>query len=227
MANRQYADGGYTYKAKDLGGVAANLGEAVLRPFFAVDLMLDDPLYYWTGLGDLVLGGVTYTGAGNFLNVSALSETGDIKAANASVSMSGIPSAFLSLALQTQYHGRVARIKFGITFPDVDFLLAETGDSLTQENGGGLSTTIGDGTGLSTLFVGYMDQMTIDEGPETSTITMDLESKLVDLERPRILRYTTESQAMRFPNAAFPDLAFEFVNDLQTRPLMWGKGVSG
>ena len=224
MADRQYADGGYTYEAKNLGSITANLGEAVLRPFFAVDLMLDDPLYYWTGLGDLVLGGVTYTGAGNLLTISSLSETGDIKAANASVSMSGIPSSFLSLALQTQYHGRVARIKFGFGLQTLDFLLTENSDFLTQENGGRLSTTPEDGAPLSTLFVGYMDQLTIDEGQETSTITMDLESKLVDLERPRILRYTTESQAMRFPNAAFPDLAFEFVNDLQTRPLLWGKG---
>ena len=226
MADREYAVGGYTYEAKNLGAITANLDRSVLRPFLAVDLLFADPLYYWTGLGNLVLGGVTYVGVGNFLNVSAISETGDIRAANASVSLSGIPSAFLSLALQTKYHGRIARIKFGITLTDEDFMLAETSDFLVQETGGLLSVTPGDGAALTTLFVGYMDQMTIDEGPETSTITMDLESKLVDLERPRVLRYTTESQALRFPNVAYPDLAFEFVNDLQTRPLMWGKGAN-
>lgn len=196
MVTRRYEASQQTYDAKDLGAVADNLGQPVVRPFFAIDLLLDDPLYFWTGLGELTLGGVTYTGAGNLLNVSTISETGDIRAANATITLSGIPSSMLSLALQTKYHGRLAKIKFGLT-------------SLV----------------LSTLFVGYMDQMSIDEGPDTSTIALSLESKLVDLERPRIIRYTSEAQAIRFPNLPYADKAFEFVNDLQTRPLLWGKGV--
>ena len=196
MVTRRYEASQQTYDAKDLGAVADNLGQPVVRPFFALDLLLDDPLYFWTGLGELTLGGVTYTGAGNLLNVSTISETGDIRAANATITLSGIPSSMLSLALQTKYHGRLAKIKFGLT-------------SLV----------------LSTLFVGYMDQMSIDEGPDTSAIALSLESKLVDLERPRIIRYTSEAQAIRFPNLPYADKAFEFVNDLQTRPLLWGKGV--
>lgn len=225
MVTRRYEASQQTYDAKDLGAVADNLGQPVVRPFFALDLLLDDPLYFWTGLGELTLGGVTYTGAGNLLNVSTISETGDIRAANATVTLSGIPSSMLSLALQTKYHGRLAKIKFGLTSLDQDFLLTEGGDLLLQENGGEISVSFGDATVLSTLFVGYMDQMSIDEGPDTSAIALSLESKLVDLERPRIIRYTSEAQAIRFPNLPYADKAFEFVNDLQTRPLLWGKGV--
>lgn len=224
MVTRQYQDGGYTYAGKDLGAIATNLGNATLRPFFAVDLMLDTPIYFWTGLGDLTIGGVTYTGAGNLLDVNTASETGDIRAANATLALSGIPGSLISVALQTKYHGRIARIKFGLTGLDEDFLLQENGDFLLQENGAAISISVGDGEVLTTLFVGYMDQMTIDEGPEASTISLTLESKLVDLERPRPIRYTTEGQRVRFPDSV-PDLAFEYINDLQDKPLMWGRGV--
>jgi len=196
MVTRRYEDSGETYTAKDLGAVAVNLGNASIRPFFAVDLLFDTPQYYWTGLGDLTVAGVTYGGAGNLLNISALPETSEIKAANATISLSGINGALLSTALQTQYHGRLARVKFGLSDPVV----------------------------LVEIFVGYMDQMTIEEGPDSCTISLSLESRLVDLERPRPVRFTTESQRLRFPNKT-PDKAFEFINDLQTKPLMWGRGV--
>jgi len=196
MVTRRYEDSGETYTAKDLGAVAVNLGNASIRPFFAVDLLFDTPQYYWTGLGDLTVAGVTYGGAGNLLDISALPETSEIKAANATISLSGINGALLSTALQTQYHGRLARVKFGLSDPVV----------------------------LVEIFVGYMDQMTIEEGPDSCTISLSLESRLVDLERPRPVRFTTESQRLRFPNKT-PDKAFEFINDLQTKPLMWGRGV--
>ena len=225
MVTRQYQDGGYTYTGKDLGAIATNLSNPTVRPFFAIDLMVDNtPIYLWTGLGDLTIGDVTYTGAGNLLDVTTASETDDIRATNATVSLSGIPGSLISLALQTKYHGRIARIKFGLTGLDEDFLLQENGDYLLQENGAAISISVGDGEMLSTLFVGYMDQMIIEEGPETATISVTLESKLVDLERPRPIRYTTEGQRIRFPNSV-PDLAFEYVNDLQDKPLMWGRGV--
>jgi hypothetical protein len=69
------------------------------------------------------------------------------------------------------------------------------------------------------LFVGYMDQMNIDEGPDTCTIALAVESKLIDLERPRVQRYTSASQKARYAG----DLAFDFIPDLQDRPLSWGR----
>ena len=68
------------------------------------------------------------------------------------------------------------------------------------------------------VFSGYMDQMTIDEGVETCTIGLTLESRLIDLERPRNRRYTSENQKTRFPN----DEAFDFVESLQGQRLAWG-----
>ena len=61
--------------------------------------------------------------------------------------------------------------------------------------------------------------MVIEEGADTSTITVSVESKLIDLERARTLRYTDESQKARFPN----DKGFQYVNDLQDKKFNWGR----
>tara|TARA_R110000744_G_scaffold245804_1_gene362414 strand:- start:4433 stop:5128 length:696 start_codon:yes stop_codon:yes gene_type:complete len=221
MVQRRYEGTSYTYTGKDMGQISPRLDLPVVQPFLAVELMFSTPLRYWSGLSDLVAGGNTYLGLGTLLEVSQVNETGDIRAASATVKFSGLNGAFLSAALSLKYHGRIAKIQFGMTTPNDSFLLAESGDYLVQESRSLLSISQGSPSVLSTLFVGYMDQMTIDEGPETSTVLMSLESKLVDLERPRVKRYTTESQSILYPN----DKAFDFVNDLQTRPMMWGKNV--
>ena len=64
-----------------------------------------------------------------------------------------------------------------------------------------------------------MDQMTIAEGPETSTIALSVESRLIDLERIRTRRYTSEDQKRRFPG----DLGLDFVNSIQDKELFWGR----
>jgi hypothetical protein len=61
--------------------------------------------------------------------------------------------------------------------------------------------------------------MKIDEGAESSAISVYVESRLIDLQRPRERRYTSESQKSRFPN----DRGFEFVEDLQAKKFQWGR----
>ena len=87
------------------------------------------------------------------------------------------------------------------------------------EDGRLIDIAVGDPDVLTTLFVGYMDQMNIDEGPDTCTISISVESKLIDLERPRVNRYTSASHKAKWP----ADLAFDFIPDLQDRPLSWGR----
>jgi len=65
-----------------------------------------------------------------------------------------------------------------------------------------------------------MDQLSIDEGAETSTVKMTVESRLIDLERPRTRRYTRENQQIRHSG----DRAFDFVESLQSQRLQWGGG---
>ena len=56
----------------------------------------------------------------------------------------------------------------------------------------------------------------------TATITLNCESRLIQLERPKNRRYTHEDQQERLTG----DLGFEFVTDLQDKEIIWGKKTS-
>jgi len=197
------------------------LSAAEIQPFFAVELFFDTTtLRMWTGLGDLVIEGTVYTGTGQLLQLSEISETAEIAATGANLTLSGIPSELLSLALSEPYQGRLCKIYFGAIDANRVYLTDEAGDYILAEDTSRIDISAGDPDGIVEVFSGYMDQMNIEEGPETSTIAMSVESKLIDLERSRIRRYTDQSQKARYPN----DRGFEFVEDLQDKQFNWGRG---
>jgi len=182
-----------------ISSILSKLDDAEVYPFYAIDLLFDTtPVYAWTGHGDITLNGTqTYTGVGELLQISDVQESQDISAKGLTLKLSGIPSDLLSYALNTAYQGRLCNVYLG-------FMESWESPSTSRNT--------------MLIFTGYMDQMTIDEGPETSTITTSVESRLIDLERPRTRRYTTENQKQRHSG----DLAFDFVESLQNLRLQWG-----
>ena len=206
------------------GDILTAIESQDVRPFFAVELLFDNPneLYFWTGIGGLVFDGITYTGAGNLMQISEVQESTDIAAKGATLTLSGIPSDLLALAYDEPYQGRVCKIKFGMIGEGVEsgsFLLHDDDFYLLLNDAGDKLDISSDGpASMFELFVGTMDQMNISEGPDTSTISLAVESKMIDLERPRIRRYTDPNQQSRFSG----DLAFEFVTRLQDEKLDWG-----
>lgn len=167
-----------------------------VTPFFALDLMFDSqPLYLWTGLVSATIDGRTYSGAGPLLSIGEPSETADLSAVGLTLTLNGMSSDVVALATNEPYQGRLAYLKFGVV-----------------SDAGVPSETV-------TLWAGIMDQMTIDGNPEGAIITLAVESKMVELERPRIGRYTSESHKVRFPD----DPSFEFVEALQSQSLAWGR----
>ena len=193
------------------------LSREVLAPFFAVDIDFDGgPLYVWSGYGDLVIGAKTYLGAGQLLNISSVSETTEMEAKGATITMSGIPSSFLSLALQEPYQGRECRIYFGLVVRNS--LLLETGSYVLLEDG---SQILAEETGinLTEVFVGELDQMNIEEQADTANISVTVENVLVKLERPVVRRFTNEDQKSRFP----ADRGLEYVASLQDKEIFWGR----
>jgi len=165
-------------------------------PFFAVELRFDgNTVRMWTGQGTLTLADSTeWIGLGQLLDISSIEETSEMAVKGANISLSGIPSNLLSLALSEPYQGRVAKIYFGINGEDI----------------------------FNELFSGYMDQMSIEEGGDTSTIQMAVENKLIDLERARVARYTSGYQKSVYPN----DLGMDFIEDLQDKKISWGRAES-
>lgn len=153
--------------------IAANLLTALLQddiqPFFAVELLFDsDPIRLWTGYGDKTIEGDTYTGSGNLLQIGGLEEVNDLTAKSVTLSLSGVPSSIVSLALDEPYQRRACTIYFG------------TDDSSHIE-----------------IFAGLMNTMQIQDDGESSTITVTVDSKLTLLERASNRRYTDANHQTR------------------------------
>ena len=176
----------------------------VVRPLLAVELEFSTgTLRFWNGYGDLTMtaGGSsnTFTGLGDLMGVSAVSESDQVEAIGASLSLTGIKSSLISSALSANYTNRNASIFLG---------LFDTNKSVIAD--------------VYTLFKGKMDIMKIDEGAESATIVLNLENRLIALDRQKERRYTHEDQQLSFSG----DLGFEFVPDLQDKEIIWGKKTS-
>lgn len=201
--------------------VSSNLEDDVVYPFFAVELLFDtSPLRLWTGVGTLVYDGNSWTGTGNLLDVSSIEETSEIAVRGATLTLSGVPSEVLSLALQTPYQGRVCNIYFGLF--SKGYLQKEDDAYILLEDGGRIQLELQE-TGLTQIFSGYMDEMNIDEGSEYSTVELKVENKLIDLERARVRRYTSGYQKAIYPG----DKGLDFVEGLQDKEIVWGRSVKG
>jgi len=209
--------------SRDLSSITIDsISEDVVYPFFAVELQFDDNIIrMWTGQGTLVLSDETkWIGLGQLLNISSIEETSEMSVKGASISLSGIPSDLLSLALSQPYQGRVAKIYFG-TFQQGS-ILQETSDYILLEGGGRINLE-SMSQGFNEIFSGYMDQMNIVESGDTATIEMMVENKLIDLERARIARFTSGYQKSIYPG----DLGLDFIEDLQDKQIPWGRASDG
>jgi hypothetical protein len=205
--------------SRDLSTITIeSIEEGVVYPFFATELRFDNNVVrMWTGQGTLILeDGTEWIGLGQLLNISSIEETSEMAVKGASISLSGIPSELLSLALSEPYQGRVAKVYFG-TFQQGS-VLQESASYILLQNGSRINLE-STSTGFNELFSGYMDQMNIEEGGDTSTIEMAVENKLIDLERARVARYTSGYQKSIYPN----DLGLDFIEDLQDKQIPWGR----
>lgn len=196
-----------------------SINENVVYPFFATELRFDGDniLRMWTGQGTLVLAdGTQWVGLGQMLNISTIEETSELAVKGATLTLSGVPSEVLSLALSEPYQGRVCNIYFGtfiqgsILQESASYILLQDGSRINLEN---------QSTNFSELFSGYMDQMNIEESGDTSTIELLVENKLVDLERARVARFTSGYQKSIYAG----DLGLDFVEDLQDKQIPWGR----
>ena len=220
----------------------ASFEDDVLYPFFAVELLFDEGTFtpvpvatstpvervvrLWTGVGTLTYQQKEYFGVGTLLEISAIEETAEIAARGASITLSGIPSSVISLALSEPYQGRGCNIYFGtfaargsgnvgdkVLKEDTDFVLLEDGSKITLNDRS---------TQLTQVFAGYMDTMNIEESAETCTVELTVENKLITLERARVARYTSAFQKSLYPN----DKGLDFIEDMQDKSISWGSGTN-
>jgi hypothetical protein len=183
-------------------GLTASLETATLAatvaPIMLIEALFDSgATRLWTGLGDLAWNSQTWTGAGSLLGIADVQETAEIRATGVDVTLTGVPSTLVSLALSEPYQGRVCNIWLGALDTATLALIADP----------------------YLLFAGRMDVMTLEEGAETATITLSVESRLIDLDVSRERRYEHQDQLVD----ASTDRFLEYTTTLIDAQIVWGR----
>ena len=177
--------------------IVNRLGADQQALFFAVKAEFDtDDIRIWSGIDDITINSETYTGAGSLLNISNVEESLELKSSGLAVALSGMDSTVVSYALTENYQNRPITLYLGYVM-------------------GGTNEV----AGTLTLFKGRMTSLVINDTPQGSTVSIDAESRLVDLDRPSNFRYTKESQNFLHDG----DTGFNRVASLQDKQINWGK----
>lgn len=184
--------------SRELGSlVEADLVADHIKPFFALTLEFDvGVLRFWTGVGTGTLDGDDYIGTGNFMAISEIEETMEMAVRGLAVTLTGIPPEVISLALTEPFQGRPAALSFGL-----------------------IDTSTNTPSNLVEIFAGSMNEMDIEEGPEAATVALSVENKYIDLERPRVARFTSAHQKSKYPG----DKGLDFIPSLQEQEIRWGR----
>lgn len=159
---------------------------SLVQPFFAIELFFDErtvldvngqalevgPVRLWTGIGNRTINtgsNQTFLGTGALLNLGAADEVSDLSAKSMSLTLTGLDTTLVSLALKEPYQRRQAKIWLG----------EKSVSEVVQ------------------IFSGQMNTMNIEDTPDGATVQLTIESKLVELERARNWRYTDENHQSR------------------------------
>lgn len=167
-----------------------------LRPSLFIKFEFDSGnLNLWSGIGDKIYDGDTYTGAGTILKIDQVEETQDLRAVSITFGLSGIASSVIALALTSNYQGRPVTMWF----------------SVLNSNGAIISSPY-------EIFKGRMDIISFQDNGETSDFAIKCESNAIDIRKAKKRRFTDEDQKIDFPN----DKGLEFISKIQDIDVAWG-----
>lgn len=139
--------------------------------------------------------GHVWTGTGSMGQVSALTEGVDLQAYGTTVSLSGIDANLLNECLSD----------IQLAAPAVLYLFFIDG----------FGNIVGNPT---VVFGGQVDRPSVNAGPTTITISLNLESEMINLQRGQMRRLTNADQHIDYPD----DTAFTWVPLLNFLALKWG-----
>lgn len=177
--------------------VISEIESDIIYPVLFLEFNFSDgPERYWTGYHDIQMRGVTFVGSGDLIEVSPIKETTEVKANNVSFTVEGIETENIDRSLRKEYQNRRCRAWLG--FMDENDRLIDQPDI---------------------IYVGRQDVMEISETADGTTIKMNTENRLIQLNKSNGRRYTNEDQKMDYPD----DDGLEFVADLQDKAIHFGK----
>ncbi len=183
--------------ARDLGTTnTAQVQSETVRPIlFAYLDFVGGAIRAHTGIGNITWGGNTWSGVGSFADISDIEEGVDVAARGLTLSLCGIPSSLLPEALAANCRGRTVQLFLGFT-DEAGTLAADPFQ----------------------VFGGRMDLLSMDDGGDTCSISVQCENRLVDFRRSRVSRYTHEEQIAIHPG----DLGLEFIARIADKTINWG-----
>ena len=150
---------------------------------------------YCTAGHDLVWNSYTWKGLGGVVSIEPIQESAEIKSIGVRLSLSGVPVAMRSLALNEKPQGTFAKLWVAVYDESVGALV---------------------GTPMAE-YVGRMDTLELNLREGVCTVSVNVESPLADLQRPAGGRFTDADQQSRFPGDKF----FEFVPQQAERELIF------
>ena len=151
--------------------------------------------YAWSGVGNLVYAGNTYLGVGSLGTISHVSAGVELAAGGITVALSGIDPTLFAECMADIQLGAPAIVSFALFDPSGNILGAPY-----------------------PLFVGLVDKPSISPGLDAITISLALETRFTNLQRPNARRYTQADQHIYYPD----DSAFQWVEQLNDQALKWG-----
>jgi len=168
---------------------AASATAPVAAPVVLVELdFASGPFRAWTGLGQLNWAGKVFEGVGAIGAVGEVEETVELRAVRLTLALSPVPQEVVDIALaERSFRLRPARL-WGALLDAEGAFVADP----------------------FPLWAGLMDTMEVTDGAEPR-IALTCESRLVDLERAEVRRYTDADQQAEYPGDRF----FEYVPALQ------------
>jgi hypothetical protein len=187
--------------------ISALSAGSVNLAIFAQLQMSNETLYLWSGIGPITWNSMTFQGVGTLGKVTGISEAANVEAKGMQISLSGIPSSMIQEAL---YNVRL--------FQTVNLWLA-----CFDSAGAIISDPV-------VSFAGLMDKSSIDDDGNTSTITINVENVLADLNRPVCRHYTDADQQLDLKttltrlglSTSTLDTGFSHVNLIQELTVFWG-----
>lgn len=144
----------------------------------------------WTGQGDLSYDSQTWSGDGAVTSWPSISESVDLVANNITVDLSGQRSYAVDITDPAKYRARACEIYIGFLATD---------GSLPAAN-------------VYKVFSGRMAVVAYLEDGEADAYAVTAESRLVDLQKAKVSRYTHQSQLQRFAG----DMGLEYAGNAQT-----------
>lgn len=184
--------------SRDLNAtLSTDLIQSVIRPILLFEGEFPSgTVRLWNGTGPLTWNTVTWTGSSTLHAIRLAAETTTVEATGIEVQLSGASQEMVSLVLNNNATGHAGRIYLG---------------TLTAAGAVNADPYI--------IFAGKFDTADIYESAESPVLTLRYESQIIELERGREWRYTTESQRV----FEATDRGFEYVPLIQEWKGFWGQ----